>query len=101
MNGSVLTVTWLPISLEDAGGFYNNLITLSTTENSQLITKKVSYIESNASFNGLDPFTTYSLVLSVVVIDTAVGGETEGPSSDPVEVDRLRGMKTSFLSVVV
>ena len=96
MNGSVLTVTWLPISLEDAGGFYNNLITLSTTENSQLISKKVSYIESNASFNGLDPFTTYSLVLSVMVIDTAMGGEIEGPSSDLVEVDRLSGMKLVF-----
>ena len=90
MNGSVLDVSWQPVSLEDAGGFYRNRIILSTNEgNNQVVTLYIPYSESSTEFVGLEPFTNYTLTMSIVVIDTAEGEELIGPNSEPIRVTSL------------
>ncbi len=92
VNGSVLVVSWQPVSLEDAGGFYRNSIILSTNEtNNQVVifSKYIPYSESSTVFVGLESFTTYTLTVSIVVIDTAEGVELVGPNSEPIRVTGL------------
>ena len=85
-NGSVLTVGWQPVSLEDAGGFYRNRIALSSIIHNIPLVKYIPYNESNTEFIELDPFTLYTLTITLVVIDTVQGQEITGPSSEAVEI---------------
>ena len=92
VNGSVLDVSWQPVSLEDAGGFYRNRIILSPNETSNqvvILSKYIPYSESSTEFVGLEPFTNYTLTMSIVVIDTAEGKELIGPNSEPIRVTSL------------
>ena len=88
-NGTVLTVRWQPLSLEDAGGFYKTFLTVSTNDQRRRqniqFSKKVPFTQSSAAFVGLDPSIQYSLTIAVIATD-GIGNELEGPSSEPFEI---------------
>ena len=85
-NGSILTVSWRPLSLEDVGGFYKSYLVLSNIEQDKILfSKNVPYTNSSTVFVGLDPSTRYLLTITVITIDST-GRETEGQSSEPLEI---------------
>ena len=89
-NGTVLFVDWQPVSLEDAGGFYRNFIVVSTNETTeQDLTIYVPFRESNTVITGLNPSNTYTLTMRIIVIDTVIGEEINGPNSDPLTVNSV------------
>ena len=89
-NGTVLFVDWQPVSLENAGGFYRNLIVLSSNQtNEQDLTIYVPFSESNTVITGLNPSSTYTLTMRIIVIDTVGGEEINGPNSDPLTVKSI------------
>ncbi len=88
-NGSVLRVGWQPVSLEDSVGFYRNRIALSSIIHNVPVVKYVPYNESSTEFVELDPFTLYTLTITLVVIDTVQGQEITGPSSEAIQIIAL------------
>ena len=87
-DGTTLNLTWNPISLEEAGGFYHNYILLSSEvkkRQTSQITRRVPYSESSSLFDGLEPLITYSLLMRIIVISSN-GREDIGPSSETIEI---------------
>ena len=86
--GTLLTVNWYPVSLEDAGGFYMyNLILSAFDGNIKIVqfTQQISYNHSSTIFVGLLPSTRYSLQMNIIVINTN-GEEISEPLSQPLEI---------------
>ena len=88
-DGLSMTITWTPITLEDARGFPLYRITLnpggtSRRRQSGAITVNVPFNESSYTATGLDPQTTYSVTVGAVVVNGS--GTIEGPTSPPIEV---------------
>ena len=87
-DGTTLNLTWNPLSLEEAGGFYHNYILLSSEgkkRQTSQITRRVPYSESSSFFEGLEPSISYSLVMRIIVINSN-GREDIGPSSETIEI---------------
>ena len=87
-NGTLLTVNWYPVSLEDAGGFYKyNLILSAIDGNIKIVqfTQQIPYNHSSTIFVGLLPSTRYSLQMNIIVINTN-GEEISEPLSQPLEI---------------
>ena len=87
-DGTTLNLTWNPISLEEAGGFYHNYILLSsevTKRQTLQFTQRVPYSESSSFFEGLEPSISYSLLMRIIVISSD-GREDIGPSSETIEI---------------
>ena len=87
-DGTSLNLTWNPLSLEEAGGFYHNYILLSSEgkkRQTSQITQRVPYSESSSFFDGLKPSISYSLLMRIIVISSD-GREDIGPSSETIEI---------------
>ena len=87
-DGTTLNLTWDPISLEEASGFYYNYIILSSEvkkRQTSQITQRVPYSESSSFFEGLEPSISYSLLMRIIVISSN-GREDIGPSSETIEI---------------
>ena len=90
-DGTILNLTWNPLSLEEAGGFYHNYILLSSEDKkhqTSQITRRVSYSESSSFFDGLEPSISYSLLMRIIVINSN-GREDIGPSSETIEIKAI------------
>ena len=89
-DGTTMTVTWTPLSLEEVGGFFEIEVVASVSNDRRRqqtdITKRVPYSESSAELTGLDPNDDYSVTARTVL--TGSDGSTEsGSTSQPLEVD--------------
>ena len=88
MNGIVLTVSWNPVSLENAGGFYKTNLVVSAIDQNQKIfqfSHQIPYTNSSTVFVGLLPSISYSLQINIININTD-GEEIMGPLSEPIEI---------------
>ena len=89
MNETVLTVSWNPVLLEDAGGFYKiNLILSAIIDQNRIIiqfSRQIFYTNSSTVFVGLLPSTRYSLQTNIININSNAD-ETNGPLSEPFEI---------------
>ena len=89
MNGIVLTVSWNPVSLEDAGGFYKSNLVVSAIDQNQKIfqfSHQIPYTNSSTVFVGLLPSISYSLQINIININTD-GEEIMGPLSEPYAIE--------------
>ena len=88
-DGTNMTVTWTPLSLEEVGGFFQ-IEVVATVSNDRRrqqmdITNRVPYSESSAELTGLDPNDDYS-VTARTVLTGSDGSTILGPMSEPLEV---------------
>lgn len=83
-DGTEISVSWEKLSLEDAGGFFENRVVLDdgSRKRQSPLAMTVPFSESSAMFTGLDPATDYSVTVAPVVINQD-GDEAEGPTSEP------------------
>ena len=85
-DGTSMIITWDPITLEQARGFFQYRITLSaSTDRRQRTTGRIIDLPFNVtSYNvtGLDPQLTYSVSIGAAVYnESAPGGISDGPTS--------------------
>ena len=87
-DGTTLNLTWNPLSLEEAGGFYHSHIILSSKvkkRQTSQITQRVPYSDSSSFFEGLEPSMSYTLIMRIIVISSN-GREDIGPNSEAIEI---------------
>ena len=87
LDGTEITVSWAPVSLEDAGGFYSTSVTLdrASRKRQSSLTMSVPFNESSATFTGLEPSAVYSASAGVVVVGED-GNTVMGAVSEPMEI---------------
>ena len=89
-DGTSMTVTWTPLSLEEVGGFFEIEVVASVSNDRRRqqtdIRERVPYSESSAELTGLDPNDDYS-VTARTVLTGSDGSTASGPTSEPLEVD--------------
>ena len=90
-DGTSMIITWDPITLEQARGFFQYRITLTASSNRRRqSTGRIIDVPFNVtSYNvtGLDPQLTYSISIGAAVYnESAPGGISNGPTSPTISV---------------
>lgn len=71
-NGTVITVSWQPITLEQARGFFQYLVTLTpvtiSRRQAMMLTANVSSDQTSVTFRNVDRNTRYSVSVAAVNI---------------------------------
>ena len=69
-DGTVITVSWQPISLEEARGFFQYQVTATPVTDSRLKakmhTENVPSTQTSIRFDKLDPHMSYTVIVGVV-----------------------------------
>ena len=88
-DGTEITVTWEPITLEQARGFFNYTITLSeaNARRRQSFTVTVPRDQTSYTQTGLDPNQQYQVTVGATVM-ASDGSTLTGPPSPPVTSGR-------------
>ena len=86
-------ITWDPITLEQACGFFQYCITLSASTDrhrqstGHIIDVHVPFNVTSYNVTGLDPQLTYSVSIGAAVYnESAPNGISDGPTSPPISV---------------
>lgn len=83
-DGTTIQVSWNPVSLEAARGFFVYCIILAPISTHTMQRVVVPYNESSINITGIDSNRAYTVTVSISVL--TVGGLTDGPSSPPVQI---------------
>ena len=86
----MITVSWDPVSLEDAGGFFKYVITATSDERKRQSDPQpveVRYNETSGVVSGLDPPTSYTVTVSVRLFGVNTAETTDGPTTAPIVVE--------------
>ena len=88
-DGTEITVTWDPITLEQARGFFNYTITIleANARRRQLSWSQYPGTRPPTPRRGLDPNQQYQVTVGTIVM-TSDGGTLPGPPSPPVTIGR-------------
>ncbi len=82
-------MSWTPILLEQSGGFFNTIVTLTRSSRKRQTTPvvvEVPFNESSVTFTGLEPAAEYSVTTGVGVVGQD-GGMVTGEESEPITVE--------------
>ena len=89
-NGTTLTVSWLPITLEQARGFFVYRVVLNPVSRSQRddLSEDVPRNQTSTTFSNLDPEVSYAVTAGVVNENDP---NLVGPVSTPLVVNPPTG----------
>ena len=99
-------ISWIPVSLEEARGFFQYHIVLDSTDSSRSRQSsarivKVPFNETSVNITDLDPQLMYTLTVSVVVL-SETGQLLEGPSSSPITINStVSGLIINVISALI
>ena len=83
-------ISWIPVSLEEARGFFQYRIVLDSTDSSRRQSSArilvVPFNETSVNITDLDPQLMYTLAVSVAVV-SETGKLLEGPSSSSITIN--------------
>ena len=84
-DGTEITVSWKPLTLEEARGFYLIRVSLSLDSRKRQgsLTEDVPYTESSVTFTGLEPAAPYTVTTAAMTFNDN-GEEVVGESSSPI-----------------
>ena len=89
-DGTSVLISWIPVSLEEARGFFKYHIVLDSTDSSRRQSSarivEVPFNETSVNITNLDPQLMYTLAASVVVVNEA-GQLLEGPLSSSIAIN--------------
>ena len=93
-------ISWIPVSLEEARGFFQYHIVLDSTD-SQSRVVKVPFNETSVNITDLNPQLMYTLTVSAAVV-SETGQLLEGPSSSPITINStVSGLVINVISALI
>ena len=95
-------ISWIPVSLEEARGFFQYHIVLDSTDSqSRARIVEVPFNETSVNITDLDPQLMYTLTVSAAVV-SETGQLLEGPSSSPITINStVSGLIIYVLSALI
>ena len=84
-NGTVITISWEPITLEQARGFFIYRVTITPVSNKRqaIITREVPHTATSVAVGNLDPGVAYAVSVGIL---NANNMELIGPTHPPLIV---------------
>ena len=98
-------ISWIPVSLEEARGFFQYHIVLDSTDSSLRQSSarivEVPFNETSVNITDLGPQLMYTLTVSAVVV-SETGQLLEGPSSLPITINStISGLIINVISALI